>query len=222
MITSIICASAYNGAMSDEQPGLPPKERTASDEDLAEQVHAGLLALPLDELLRYWHRLTWWAAIWPLFQQMATIDLTLPEVMVLRGLKQRSPNVGEVATLLSLSHSAASRAVDRLVGAGLIDRQEDPADRRHKRLSPTAAGRARIQALEQVFGAELDAVVARLDHDAQRQLQRLFARIIAAYVGIHQDSVDRTAWARSLIDPPQIPDRIRLDGGIGQKKRSSE
>jgi DNA-binding MarR family transcriptional regulator len=69
------------------------------------------MALPLDALLRYWQRLTWWTGIWPLFRHMATLGLSLPDIMVLHILVRRSLNVAEVAQSIALSQSAASRAV---------------------------------------------------------------------------------------------------------------
>ncbi|MFT4043689.1 MAG: MarR family transcriptional regulator [Gordonia sp. (in: high G+C Gram-positive bacteria)] len=53
--------------------------------------------------------------------------------------------VHEIAKAVGLSFAAAGRAVDRLVQAGLVDRREDHADRRIKRVTPTPQGRAVIE-----------------------------------------------------------------------------
>ena len=58
----------------------------------------------------------------------------------------------ELAPRMGLSVAAAGRAVDGLVRGGLVSRSEDPADRRIKRLTLTAAGRA---ALERIAAARL-------------------------------------------------------------------
>jgi DNA-binding MarR family transcriptional regulator len=154
--------------------------------------------LPRAALLRYWQRLTWWAGMWPLFRRMAELSLTLPEVMVLRLLVCRSLNVAEVADCITLSPSAASRAVDRLVTDGLISRQEDPQDRRNKRLTLTAAGLDRIAEVEQVYGGALEDLVAELSPAEQEELQALLARLLAAFVARHADEEDAMAWAREL------------------------
>lgn len=164
----------------------------------ADLVHANLMALPLAALLRYWQRLTWWTGMWPLFRHMAALDLRLPEIMVLRILVRRSLNVAEVAECIALSQSAASRAVDRLVGDGLISRQEDPHDRRNKRLTLTPAGLARIEEIEQVYGGEFGSLVAELSPAEQEHLRTLFAHLLAAFVARHEGEEECTAWARDL------------------------
>lgn len=49
-------------------------------------------------------------------------------------------DVSHIAGQLGVSNAAASQLVDRLVQAGLIERKEDPLDRRIKRLGLTPAG----------------------------------------------------------------------------------
>lgn len=46
---------------------------------------------------------------------------------------------------MGFSSAAASQAVDRLVQMGLIERSEDPADRRSKQLALTDKGRALVE-----------------------------------------------------------------------------
>src|SRR5690349_18742362 len=50
------------------------------------------------------------------------------------------PTIGEVAESLLLRHHSAVGLVDRAVKAGLVERQEDAADRRVVRLRLTARG----------------------------------------------------------------------------------
>lgn len=72
--------------------------------------------------------------------------------------------VGEAAELLGVSMSCASRSVDGLAGAGLVERSEDPEDRRVRRLRLTPAGEdlalgflsARLDGIEE-FTSTLDA-----------------------------------------------------------------
>lgn len=158
---------------------------------------ARLETLPLPVLLRYWHRLTWWTGMWPLFRHMTELGLTLPEIMMLRLIGRRTLNVAEVAEAVALSQSAASRAVDRLVRAGLISRQEDPHDRRNKRLGLTGAGVARIKEIERVFGAELGDLVTGLPAADQEALAALFAQVLAAFLDRHQGE-EYTDWAREV------------------------
>jgi DNA-binding MarR family transcriptional regulator len=53
--------------------------------------------------------------------------------------------VSEIGEQMGVSNAAASQAIDRLVVQGLIERTEDPIDRRAKRLALTPKGRALMQ-----------------------------------------------------------------------------
>jgi len=56
-----------------------------------------------------------------------------------------SAGVSEIGEKLGVSNAAASQAVDRLVQLGLIERTEDPEDRRAKRLELAKKGTALIE-----------------------------------------------------------------------------
>ncbi len=51
-------------------------------------------------------------------------------------------DISEVAEQMGITNAAASQLVDRLVQMGLLERTEDPVDRRIKRLALTPAGHA--------------------------------------------------------------------------------
>ncbi|HKJ92119.1 MAG TPA: MarR family transcriptional regulator, partial [Longimicrobiales bacterium] len=71
--------------------------------------------------------------------------LTLPQMRLL-GLLARGPGlrVADIARLQCVSDTAASRAVDRLVQRELVDRSEDPDNRRSVQVTVTPDGRARL------------------------------------------------------------------------------
>ena len=94
---------------------------------------------------------------------LAAVDaqVTMPQLRVLVMIGAHGPlNVSSVADGLGVNASNASRTCDQLVGLGLLDRREDPRDRRHLVLSMTAAGeelletvmRHRRSVLQQVVG----------------------------------------------------------------------
>jgi DNA-binding MarR family transcriptional regulator len=86
-----------------------------------------------------------------LFAVIAELDLTMPQM---RGLFVLNAENGlpltELAPRMGLSVAAAGRSVDGLVRNGLVQRTEDPADRRVKRLTVTAQG---IEAIARIAGA---------------------------------------------------------------------
>ncbi len=54
-------------------------------------------------------------------------------------------NVSDVAAQLGVSNARASQMIERLVRQGLLERSEDPDDRRAKRITLTHAGEAQVQ-----------------------------------------------------------------------------
>jgi DNA-binding MarR family transcriptional regulator len=80
-------------------------------------------------------------------QSLAEVDdlVTPPQLRVLVMVASRGPlNLGAVARGLGVHPSNATRACDRLVTAGLLDRRDDPADRRNLQLQLTERGRALV------------------------------------------------------------------------------
>lgn len=72
--------------------------------------------------------------------------LTLPQMSTLFHLHHGSScGVSDVGELLGVTNAAASQMVDRLVQYDLIERSEDPIDRRMKQLKLTNKGRAIVQ-----------------------------------------------------------------------------
>jgi DNA-binding MarR family transcriptional regulator len=71
--------------------------------------------------------------------------LSMPQIAVLFRLNGgKHCAVTELGDELGVSGAAASQMVDKLVQLGLIERQEDPHDRRVRRLSLTQKGKAII------------------------------------------------------------------------------
>jgi DNA-binding MarR family transcriptional regulator len=98
------------------------------------------------------------------------LDLTLTQVKALNALASSELTVKELAEQLGLSLPGASRAVDALVSRDLVDRREDPDDRRQKRLLATDAGRDALRRLDEARLAGLAAFVATLPDEHCRRL----------------------------------------------------
>jgi DNA-binding MarR family transcriptional regulator len=140
-----------------------------------------LETLSLRELFPYWSDLLWRASMRPLLQQMLQVDLTMSESQVLRHLQHRELSISEVAQYLSITHSAASRAVDRLVRDGFVVRAENPEDRRQKQLRLSPRGTELVQNLNNTFTTGIERLVASLSTDEQEQFRLLIAHMLAAY-----------------------------------------
>ena len=88
-------------------------------------------------------------------------------------------SVKELGDQLGLSLAAISRAADGLVQRGLVDRVEDPRDRRIKRLSVTPAGDELISRIVQARLAGIEDFVASLSAKERAQLDKALAPIVA-------------------------------------------
>jgi DNA-binding MarR family transcriptional regulator len=98
-------------------------------------------------------------------------EVTLPQLRVLVMVASRGPlNLAAVAAGLGVHPSNATRAVDRLVRAGLLDRRDDPADRRNLILQLTAAGQRTIDRVMDERRRGIAEILARMPAERRRAL----------------------------------------------------
>ncbi|MEU2280607.1 MarR family transcriptional regulator [Streptomyces sp. NPDC013178] len=89
--------------------------------------------------------------------------VTLPQFRMLVVLSTRgATKLVELADLLQVAPSTAMRMVDRLIAAGLADRQTNPDNRRETFLRLTEEGRRTVEDVTARRRAEIAAVVERL------------------------------------------------------------
>jgi DNA-binding MarR family transcriptional regulator len=81
-----------------------------------------------------------------------------------------SVSLGELAGATSLHLSTTSRMCDRLVGMGLLDRADDPADRRQLTLTLTGEGRRLVREVIRRRRLRLTPLLARLPSSSRAQL----------------------------------------------------
>jgi len=81
---------------------------------------------------------------WGLFAK--STGLSMPQFSILMQLHHRGNcAIGDISERFDITNAAASQLVDKLVQSGLIQREEDPNDRRAKLLNLTDKGRDLIQ-----------------------------------------------------------------------------
>jgi DNA-binding MarR family transcriptional regulator len=106
-------------------------------------------------------------------QSVARLDgeVTLPQLRVLVMVASRpGMNLGAVAAALGVHPSNATRAVDRLVVAGLLSRSDDPTDRRNLQLELTDAGRDLVGRVMQDRRAAIAGILERMPAARRRAL----------------------------------------------------
>ncbi|MBA4419497.1 MAG: hypothetical protein C0392_16575, partial [Syntrophus sp. (in: bacteria)] len=100
----------------------------------------------LTEVIREWSEVFMHRSMRDFKRFMDETGLSFSQISVLMRLKHGgSSGVSEIGCQLGVTNAAASQAVDRLVQLGLIERTEDPEDRRAKRLALTQKGSALIE-----------------------------------------------------------------------------
>ncbi len=72
------------------------------------------------------------------------------------------PTIGEIAGYLLLRHHSAVGLVDRAVKAGLIERRDDPLDRRIVRLGLSAQGSQTLKRLSELHLEEIRRLAPRI------------------------------------------------------------
>ena len=78
--------------------------------------------------------------------------------------------VSDIGDQLGVTNAAASQAVDRLVQLGLIERTEDPEDRRAKRLALTQKGRTLIEKGVEVRSQWIEGLTDALTPEQQNMI----------------------------------------------------
>jgi len=106
-------------------------------------------------------------------QSIAAADqtLTLPQMRVLTIVSRQGPlNLNAVAQSLGVHPSNATRTCNRLVEAGLLDRRDNPEDRRNVVLTLTHEGRDLWEGVMDHRRRSIEQVVRRLTPKEREQL----------------------------------------------------
>jgi DNA-binding MarR family transcriptional regulator len=114
------------------------------------------------------------------FDTIAELDLSFTQIKALCALESdgRERSVKALADSLGLSLAAMSRAIDGLVERDLVDRQEDPDDRRMKRVRLTAGGHRVPRALNEGRLSALAELMGSLTEEETRALGGALALIL--------------------------------------------
>jgi len=107
----------------------------------------------------------------------------LATIRLLRTVQRAAepPSIGEVAEVLAIDPSTASRLVERAAEAGLLERRACADDRRRARLHLCPAGTQLLATVTARRRAVLTAAVDGWDHDDLTTLQALIDRLLAGF-----------------------------------------
>jgi DNA-binding MarR family transcriptional regulator len=144
-------------------------------------------------------------------QSLAEVDevVTPPQMRVLVMIASRGAlNLGAVARGLGVHPSNATRACDRLVAAGLLDRRDDPADRRNLQLQLTEQGQALV---DDVMDRRRHAIAAVLERMPALQRTALVP-VLVTFAAAAGEMDDEHLWSLGWTTSPAAADRAEVSG----------
>jgi MarR family transcriptional regulator, lower aerobic nicotinate degradation pathway regulator len=111
--------------------------------------------------------------------------ISIVQTRLLGVLRDRTPTMNELATLLGLDKSSATGLVDRAERRGLVTRVPSSADRRVVLVELTDAGRAVVSEVSAGFEADVATLLERLPPADRSSLARLVSRLLVANAIAH-------------------------------------
>lgn len=127
-------------------------------------------------------------------QSIVSLDdqVTLPQLRVLVMIASRGPqNLRSLAQGLGVHASNATRLCDKLVEADLIQRSEDPADRRNLVLGLSAAGHQLVYDMTDQRRAAIAAILANMPP----QLRDDLVPVLRGFAHAAGEITERQVWA---------------------------
>jgi len=121
--------------------------------------------------------------------------VSLPQFRVLVMVATKGPsNLSAVAESLGVHPSNATRTVDRLVTAGLLDRRDAPIDRRQVSLTLTEQGKQLVDSVFSERRAAVQQVVAKMPRSKRQKLPAALECFAEAAGEIPEDDIGHLEW----------------------------
>jgi DNA-binding MarR family transcriptional regulator len=113
-------------------------------------------------------------------ERLTPLNLTPPHAGILRVIEQADGlSQQALGGKLGIFPSRLVLVLDELEKRGLVERRDNPADRRSYALYLTAAGRASLEQIGRIAREHQDAICAALDESERAQLAGFLKRIAA-------------------------------------------
>ena len=129
--------------------------------------------------------------------------VSVPQLRVLVMLATQGPlNLVAVAEALGVHPSNATRTVERLVVAGLVDRRDVPTDRRNVSLTLTAEGRTLVDSVFEHRRAAIERVISRMPENKRRALPAALESFADAAGEVPDDHAGDMQWTHYPLEAP--------------------
>ena len=135
----------------------------------------------LTEVIREWSEVFMHRSMHDFKRFMDETGLSFSQISILmRLLHGGKSGVSEIGGQLGVTNAAASQAVERMVQLGLIERTEDPSDRRAKKLALTPEGRRLIEQGIEIRSQWIEGVTDALTPEQQGMIISALTLLTAA------------------------------------------
>ncbi|MFX1364082.1 MAG: MarR family winged helix-turn-helix transcriptional regulator [Promethearchaeota archaeon] len=144
----------------------------------------------ISETVKKWVQLTLYKSLNSIFKFSKENDISMPQIgALIRIYRKGSCNVSVIGIELGISSAAASQLLHRMVQLGLIDRSEDPNDRRIKNLNLTQKG---LEFLNECFRTSykwFEDLIFTYNNDEKREIITILDKLINK-ININDDIPD--------------------------------
>ncbi len=124
-----------------------------------------------------------------------TVTVTQFRTLVVLDGHRDGVNLNSLAERLEVATSTAVRMIDRLLAAGLVTRQENPADRREVLLGLTPDGRRIVRTVTARRRKQIARIVKAMPNERRSELlEALSAFASAAGEAIPDPAISRLGW----------------------------
>ena len=128
-------------------------------------------ANPLAAALRDWAEVFMRRSMRDMIRYTRTTGYTMPQISTLMRIsKEGVCGVSNIGDYLGVTNAAASQMINKLVDNGLLERSEDPDDRRNRLISLTPAGNELVQDFIDARYAWLQGLSAQLSAEDQAEI----------------------------------------------------
>jgi DNA-binding MarR family transcriptional regulator len=101
---------------------------------------------------------------------------------------EQEVKISDIGVLMDVGKAAASQLVDRMVDQGLVERVEDPSDRRAKKLKLTPKSLAIIEKGQAAQREHMETVMHNLSPEQLKVVQQAFKYLVDAMHTAHKKS----------------------------------
>ncbi len=121
-----------------------------------------------------------------MLERLAAVhDVSIIQTRLLGVLRDRTPTMNQLATLLGLDKSSVTGLVDRAERRGLVTRAPSTTDRRAVLVNLTDEGRSLVAEVATGFEAEVSTMLDRLPPRDRQALTKIVSRLLVAHAADH-------------------------------------